>query len=40
MVRSIAYGENPGYLGVIILLVYLAIFSTISFIFIYKKKNL
>ena len=40
MVRSIANGQHPGYYGVGVLLVYLVIFSTISFTFIYKKKNL
>ena len=40
MVRSIANGEIPDYRGVWILLAYLVIFSTISFTFIYKKKNL
>ncbi len=40
MVRSIAYGETPDYRGVLLLLAYLVIFSTISFVFIYKKKNL
>ena len=40
MVRSIAYGDTPDYRGVLILLVYLVVFSTISFVFIYKKKNL
>ena len=40
MVRSIAGGGKAGFYGIAILLIYLAIFSTISFIFIYKKKNL
>ena len=40
MVRSIAGGGKAGFYGIGILLIYLAIFSTISFIFIYKKKNL
>ena len=40
MVRSIANGELPDYRGVWILLAYLLVFSTISFTFIYKKKNL
>ena len=40
MVRSIANGEIPDYRGVWILLAYLVIFSTFSFTFIYKKKNL
>ena len=39
MVRSIANGQHPGYFGVLVLLVYLVIFSTISFTFIYKKKK-
>ena len=40
MVRSIAGGGEASYFGVALLLVYLLIFSTISFLFIYKKKNL
>lgn len=40
MVRSIANGEIPDYRGVLLLLAYLIVFSTISFVFIYKKKNL
>ena len=40
MVRSIAGGGRAGFYGVAVLLVYLVVFSTISFVFIYKKKNL
>ena len=40
MIRSIANGETPSYGGVWIMLAYLVVFSTISFMFIYKKKNL
>ncbi len=40
MVRSIAGGQGFQITGVIILLIYLMIFSMISVIFIYKKKNL
>lgn len=40
MVRAIASGGRANIIGVTILLIYLAVFSTISFIFIYKKKNL
>ena len=40
MLRNLSHGENPGHSGVIILLVYLAIFSVISFLFIYRKKNM
>lgn len=40
MIRAISVGEHPGYAGFIILLAYLAVFSVISVIFIYNKKNL
>ena len=39
-IRSISVGENPGMWGYVIQLIYLVIFSVISFGFIYKKKNL
>lgn len=40
MLRSISHGESTGISGVIILTVYLVIFSALSFLFIYRKKNL
>ncbi len=40
MVRSIARGGSPTVFGIAVLLVYILIFGTISFVFIYKKKNL
>ena len=40
MVRAIAHGEDPGTIGWFVLLAYLVVFGTISFLFIYKKKNL
>ena len=40
MVRSIAAGGDPSVMGFVILLAYLVVFSVISFVFIYKKKNL
>ncbi|MDD2959372.1 MAG: ABC transporter permease [Lachnospiraceae bacterium] len=40
MIRSISAGEQPGMTGYLILLAYLAVFSCIAFLFIYKKKNL
>lgn len=40
MIRLISWGEQPNYLGIIVLLVYLAIFSACSMYFIYRKKNL
>jgi ABC-type polysaccharide/polyol phosphate export permease len=40
MIRSIANGEPPGAFGFILLFVYLAVFTLISTVFIYKKKNL
>lgn len=40
MIRAIANGESPGVFGFIVLGVYLVVFSLISVIFIYKKKNL
>ncbi len=40
MIRSISTGITPGITGFLILLGYLIVFSVISVIFIYKKKNL
>ncbi len=40
MIRKIAHGEPSGQLGYGILLIYLVIFSVISMVYIYKKKNL
>ncbi len=40
MVRSISAGGSPTLFGVAVLLIYILIFGTISFVFIYKKKNL
>ena len=40
MVRAIAGGGDPNLMGVLVLLAYLVVFSAISFMFIYKKKNL
>ena len=40
MIRSIANGEPPRAFGFILLFVYLAVFTLISTVFIYKKKNL
>ena len=40
MVRSIAAGGDPNMMGFLILAAYLVVFATISFVFIYKKKNL
>lgn len=40
MIRKIANGESPGYIGFVILGAYLVIFGSISVMFIYKKKNL
>ena len=40
MIRAIAGGMHPDYRGILVLLVYLCIFSAISVTFIYKKKNL
>ena len=40
MIRKIAHGETTGYFGFIVLLVYLAVFSVISMVYIYKKKNI
>ena len=40
MLRTIAAGGGPTLFGMAVLLLYLAVFSVISFVFIYKKKNL
>lgn len=40
MIRNVANNEGVGYWGIVILFMYLIVFSTIAMIFIYKKKNL
>ena len=40
MLRSIAAGEGCGYIGILILGIYLLVFGTLAFAFLYKKKNL
>ena len=40
MIRNVANNESVGYWGIVILFMYLIVFSTIAMIFIYKKKNL
>ena len=40
MLRSIAAGEDCGCTGILILGVYLLVFGTLAFAFLYKKKNL
>ena len=40
MLRSIAAGEECGYTGILILGIYLLVFGTLAFAFLYKKKNL
>ena len=40
MIRSVSAGGDTGVFGWIVLLVYLAVFSVISVVFIYRKKNL
>ena len=40
MIRSIAKGEAINPIGILILAIYLAVFLTLSFGFIYKRKNL
>lgn len=40
MIRAILTGEQANYNGIWILLIYLAVFTTISLYFVYKKKNL
>ena len=39
MVRSISAGEPAGLQGIVILLVYLTVFTTVGLYFVYKKKN-
>ena len=40
MIRSISKGEAPGWVGFAVLFAYLAVFSVLAVLFIYKKKNL
>ncbi len=40
MIRNISKGEPSGWVGYVVLLAYLVVFGAISFVFIYKKKNL
>lgn len=40
MIRSLSHGERAGAFGLVVLLVYLAVFSLLSVWIIYKKKNL
>ncbi|MBR0401311.1 MAG: ABC transporter permease [Lachnospiraceae bacterium] len=40
MIRAIALGERPNLIGIPVLLIYLAVFTVIATVFIYKKKNL
>ena len=40
MMREISRGGEPDFFGFFVLLMYLAVFSSIAFAFIYKKKNL
>ena len=40
MIRSIANEEAPGWIGIPILLIYLAVFGVLAFWFVYKKKTL
>ena len=40
MVRAIANAERPGWFGFAVLFAYLTVFSVLSVLFIYKKKNL
>ena len=40
MIRAISRGEDPGRSGFFVLLLYLVIFSGISFFYIYRKKTL
>ena len=40
MIREISVGGSPTLFGVVILFVYIAVFLSISVVFIYQKKNL
>ena len=40
MIRAIFHGEDPGTTGFIVLLLYLAVFSLIAMVYIYRKKTL
>jgi hypothetical protein len=40
MIRAIANGQSPGWVGFAVLGAYLAVFGLISMVFIYRKKNL
>ena len=40
MIRAISHGEDPGTKGFIVLLLYLAVFSLIAMVYIYRKKTL
>ena len=40
MIRAIAHGEKTGWTGYAVLLLYLAVFSAISVVYIYRKKTL
>jgi ABC-type polysaccharide/polyol phosphate export permease len=40
MVRAIAWGEDVNLIGIVVLLVYLAVFTGIGLYFVYQKKNL
>ena len=40
MIRSIAFGEPCNLIGVLILMTYLVVFTTVSLHFVYQKKNL
>jgi ABC-type polysaccharide/polyol phosphate export permease len=40
MVRAIAWGEEVNLIGIVVLLVYLAVFTGIGLYFVYQKKNL
>ena len=40
MIRAIANGEDPGWIGFAVLAAYLLVFGLLSMNFIYKKKNL
>ncbi len=40
MIRKLAHNEWPGLFGFAVLLVYLVVFSVISMVYIYRKKNI